>query len=112
MKKLLLVCACVLALWVSPLKSVASEPSVVIVRIADGGGNVHMALTGPNGRKEVLEFKAQTSLNTKGFLGSLQAASQGYHNVIEKLYREGYELKSTILNPTTNLTTLIFVKPG
>ena len=112
MKKLLLVCACLLALCGSPFPSMASEPSVVVVRIVDDGGNVYMALTGPNGRQQVLEFKAQTSLNTKGFLGNLQTASKGYQSVLEQLYQEGYELKSTLLNPTSNLTTLIFVKPG
>ncbi|GAB2710196.1 hypothetical protein GCM10011495_38470 [Hymenobacter frigidus] len=57
----------------------------------------------------MFEFKAQASLlNTKGFLSNLQAASKGYQSVLETLYREGYELKSTLLNPTT----LILVKPG
>ena len=113
MKKLLLVGACFLTLAGAPFPTRASEPSVVVVRIVDDGGNVYMALTGPNGLQQVFEFKAQASLlNTKGFLSNLQAASKGYQSVLETLYREGYELKSTLLNPTTNLTTLILVKPG
>ncbi|MFD1874850.1 hypothetical protein [Hymenobacter bucti] len=97
----------------SPFPSVAGEPSVVVVRILDGnGGNVHLALTGPNGRKEQREFKAPGCLGTKGLLGNLQAASQGYQEVTEKLYKESYALKSTLLNPTANLTTLVFIKPG
>ena len=47
-----------------------------------------------------------------GPLSNLQAVSKGYQSVLETLYWEGYELKNTLLNPTTNLTTLILVKPG
>ena len=113
MKKLLLVGACFLTLAGAPVPARASEPSVVVVRIVDDGGHVYLALSGPNGRQQVFEFKAQASLlNTKGLLSNLQAASTGYQRVLETLYREGYELKSTLLNPTTNLTTLILVKPS
>lgn len=105
-------CACLLALCGSPFSSWASEPSVIIVRIVDDGGNVYLAFAGPKGRQQVFEFKAQASLNTKGFLANLQAASNGYQSVLEKLYQEGYELKGSLLTPTANLTTLIFVKPG
>lgn len=83
MKNLFLTCACLLALLVSPLRLVAGEPSVVIVRIQDSGGNIAMALTGPNGRTELLEFKAST-MTQKG----LQASSQGYYTVIDKLYKK------------------------
>ena len=70
LKKLFAGCACWGALLGAPLPSRAGEPGVVGIRLLDGGGNVRWALTGPNGRNEVVAFQA-SSLNNKG----LQAAS-------------------------------------
>ncbi|MFD2718313.1 hypothetical protein ACFST9_06280 [Hymenobacter monticola] len=115
MKKLLILSACLLALWASPMPALAGEPSVVVVRIVDGGGQVFVTLAGPHGRKEEFTFKKESDKADGALFGAMHAATQGYQRVLEKLYREGYELKSTVpssATATNPFTTLVFVKPG
>ncbi len=111
MKKLFWLCACLLALLVNPVTCSAQSPDIVVVRIADAGGKVRCAITGAKGRSEVVEFDSGASEK------SLTAAGQGYYNVFDKLYQEGYSLQSTFTgqgiigsNVYTSLITLLFVK--
>ena len=108
MKKLFVMCACLLALMAGPATAQGVEPEVVIVRVYESAGKVLLVTTGPNGRSETVE--AVNGIDSK----KLAASGQAYHAVVTKLYSEGYGLTSTSTGPyaATNgtMTTLIFTK--
>ncbi len=106
MKKLLLLCACLLAL-ASPLRSVAGPPAdIVVVRIYEGSSTT-IIITRGEGKSEKIELVNGT--NDK----KLTQASEGYYKVFERLYQEGYTVQSTfstVFNANIGFTTLLFVK--
>lgn len=99
MKKLLLLCACLLAL-ASPLQ--ASPPEIVVVRIAEYGRQSVIIITRGQGKSEKMEFhQSATEFN------------EGYHKIFTKLYQEGYKLQGTFGTPMGTEggnATLLFVK--
>ena len=107
MKKLLLLCACLLALSVNPVLSHAGDPQMVVVRLHEYDTSVHLAITHGDGQTEFLKF--DSGITEK----RLMASAEGYHRVLLKLYQEGYVLQSTFsAAPTASgtFTTLLFVK--
>ena len=106
MKKLLLLCACLLAL-ASPLRAqtVASVSDIVVVRVLDGGGDFQVFITRGPGKTELLKFVG--GANEKDNIQS----NEGYYTFIAKLYKEGYKLQNSFIHgPNAYQTTLIFVK--
>ena len=103
MKKLLLLCACLLAL-ASPLRALAGPPAIVLVRILDNGPSIKVIITRGEGKSEQVEFDGGPSDK------KLPLASEGYYKVIHKLYQEGYTLQSTFNSTQGAYTTLLFVK--
>ena len=104
MKKLLLLCACLLV-WAAPLRAAAAPPEIVVVRVYDNGGSVSVVITRGEGKSELLNFEGGSS--DKKHI----QASEGYYTFINKLYQEGYTLQGSFVNSQfTTLTTLIFSK--
>ncbi|MBH8558981.1 hypothetical protein [Hymenobacter negativus] len=103
MKKLLLLGACLLALSMNPVRAYASDPDIVVVRVFDNGGSARVVISRAGGKNEVSSFNSGNG--EKG----LSDSGQGYLKVVQKLYSEGYSLKSTF-TADVFLTTLIFVK--
>jgi hypothetical protein len=60
---------------ISPFPLFADEPSVVIVRIIDGSGNICMSINGPNGRSEIVEVKGSSLGNQY-----LKDSGKGYYD--------------------------------
>lgn len=80
-------------------------PEVTIVRINDGGaGKGVIAIAHPDGTSESLDFDHRIS--GKG----LEAGAQGLRQVIQRLYQQGYSLKSTAGGQSGFVTTLVFVR--
>jgi hypothetical protein len=109
MKKLLLVCACLLALNAYPMQAQAGEPEVVIVQIwVNGIATPRMVITRGEGMSETSEFKA--GVNEKGMV----ASGETYQKAFSKLYQEGYTLQSTFSHNfgggIGNVVTLTFAK--
>ena len=107
MKKLFLLCVCLLALGVNSVRAQAAEPDIVVVRVCEYVGTVELAITRAPGKTEYQEFKNGT--NQK----SLVASSEGYYKALFKLYQEGYILQSTFTSAASasiSNTTLLFVK--
>ena len=102
MKKILLLCACLLALGFSPVAAQTGGPGVAVVSIVNINFSLKAVITREDGKSEVLEIPAGTSDK------SLIATSQGYQKLISKLYQEGYALKSTFGGERE--TNLVFVK--
>ena len=104
MKNLFLALSCALLLALSlPLRSVAAgPPEVVVVQIWEGGGNkVTAVISRGTGQSEKVEFGS--GVTEKG----LTQAGEGYQTLIQRLYLEGFTLKSTFGSP---YVTLIFTK--
>jgi hypothetical protein len=106
MKKLIFLCACLLALLATPMVSYAADPVVLVVRVYDSGSRVHLVISGVNEKSETHEFDSGT--NNK----SLAAAGREYQKLLTRIYQDGYSLKSTFSTTVDagNVTTLIFVK--
>ena len=105
MKKLLLLCACLLAL-ASPLRVQADPPEIIVVRIYEGGKTT-IIITRGEGKSEKVEIENGQSDK------KLVQASEGYYKIFERLYQEGYTLQSTfssVYSPSIGFTTLLFVK--
>ena len=104
MRKLLLLCICLLAL-ASPLRAqaVATPADIVVVRIYEGT-HITAIITRGEGKSEKVEF--ENGITDKW----LTQASQGYYKLFERFYGEGYVLQSTMTSSAGSLTTLLFVK--
>ena len=105
MKKLLLLCVCLLAL-ASSLRAAAAPPEIIVVRIYEGT-HTTIIITRGEGKSEKIEV--ENGVTDK----KLTQASESYYKVFERLYQEGYALQSTFSNiysANTGFTTLLFVK--
>ncbi len=104
MKKLLLLCACLLAL-AAPLRAAVVPPTdIVVVRIYDSGASINAVITRGEGRSEKVAFESGASDKR------LTDSGLGYYKLISNLYQEGYKLQSTISDGRSGLITLLFVK--
>jgi hypothetical protein len=106
MKKLLLLCACLLAL-ASPLRAAVAPPDLVVVRIYESIGTITAILTRGEGKSEKIEFDKGTTDK------HLTASSEGYYKLFQQLYREGYTLQTSFgmaRSADSGFTTLLFVK--
>ncbi len=107
MKNILLLCACLLAL-AAPLRAAVAPPvDIVVVRIYEGN-SITAFITRGTGKSEKVEFNSGTTDK------NMQLAGEGYYQLFQQLYQQGYTLQSTITAPG-NLTitayhTLLFVK--
>lgn len=106
MKKLLFLGACLVVLSSQPVMAQTGGPDIVIVRLAEGAGTIHAVITRGEGKSEEIEFP--NGSKNKGLI----ASSEGYYKMINKLYQEGYVLKSTFSSSNINAEnmTLLFVK--
>lgn len=89
-----------------PLRAVAGPPDIVVVRIYEGA-NVTAIITRGAGKSEKVEFPAGVSAK------NLTRTSEGYYQLFEKLYQEGYTLQSTMPtanSPASSFLTLLFVR--
>jgi len=105
MKKLFLLCACLLAL-AAPLRAVAAPPDIVVVRIYEGA-HTTIIITRGEGKSEKVEI--ENGISDK----KLIQANEGYYKVLEQLYREGYTVQSTfatVYDSNRGFTTLLFAK--
>jgi hypothetical protein len=104
MKKLLFLGACLVALASQPVKAQTTRPNVVVVQVYYTGmsGIQHIAITRGEGQTEDIEIKG-TFPN-----GSDHKAAEAYQRVVEKLFSEGYTLKSTFSLGTSPNVTLLF----
>jgi basic membrane lipoprotein Med (substrate-binding protein (PBP1-ABC) superfamily) len=103
MKKIFFFGSCLVALASSPVMAQTSEPEVVVMRVYDAGGTVHLVINRGKGKSELVTFSS--GVNDK----HLGEAAEGYQQALTKLYQEGYNLKSTFTT-SESLSTLIFVK--
>ncbi|QKG57294.1 hypothetical protein GKZ68_12090 [Hymenobacter sp. BRD128] len=109
MKKLLLLCACLLAL-ASPLRAQTAPPAdIVVVRIQDYRTSAVLFITRGEGKTE------RVAIDSKGLSldKNMTAVSEGYFKVIENLYREGYALQnssSISFQGDGGVTTYLFIK--
>lgn len=106
MKKLLLLCACLLAL-ASPLRAqtVVAPADIVVVRVRDSGGDFQVFITRGPGKTEILKFEGGA-----GDKKNIQS-NEGYYVFLSKLYQEGYKLQNSFINGDSAFrTTLIFVR--
>ena len=105
MKNLLFLCACLWAL-ATPLRAVAGPPDIIVVRIYEGN-SITVFITRGAGKSERVEFN--NGVNDK----NMTLASEGYYQLFQRLYQEGYTLQSTLTAPRTVTAayhTLLFVK--
>lgn len=105
MKKLVLLCACLLAL-AAPLRAAVAPPEIVVVRIYEGSHTV-IIITRGEGKSEKVEIA--NGITDK----KLIQASEGYYKVLEQLYQEGYAVQSTfstLYDTNRGCTTLLFAK--
>jgi hypothetical protein len=103
MKKLLLLSACLLALSSAPVKAQTAGPQVIVVQVYFTALNTgHLTITRGEGQIENIEFKSTHSRQTN--------EAETYQRVFNKLYQEGYLLKSTFGPGAGTLSTLIFAK--
>lgn len=105
MKKLFLLCACLLALVTQPCAA-AVPPEIVVVRIYEGIHTV-IIITRGEGKSEKIEVENGTTDKR------LIQANEGYYKVLEQLYQEGYTVQSTfstLYNTNVGFTTLLFAK--
>jgi hypothetical protein len=103
MKKLLFLGACLVALASQPVIAQTSVPQVIVVQVYFTGlGTGHLTVTRGEGQTEDIEFK-QTNIKQA-------TEAETCQRVFEKLYQEGYSLKSTFSPGTGGISTLIFAK--
>ena len=102
MKKILILCACLLVFSSSPVTAQTGGPSVAVVFITSTPISHKAVITREDGKSEVLEIPSGKSEK------NLTITSQTYQKLIAKLYQEGYTIKSTFGGELG--TTLIFVK--
>ena len=106
MKNFLLLCACLLAL-ATPLRAAAGPPAdIVVVRIFEGN-SITAFITRGTGKTEKVEFNSGS--NDK----NMQLAGEGYYQLFQQLYQQGYTLQSTVTAPRSTVAayhTLLFVK--
>ncbi len=106
MKKLLLLGACLWALATPP--GVAATPTdMIVVRIYEGT-HTTIVITRGEGKSEKIEI--DNGITDK----RLVQANEGYYQVFERLYQEGYTVQSTFTTAYAadrGFTTLLFVKP-
>jgi hypothetical protein len=106
MKKLLLLCAYLLALT-TPLRAAVAPPEIVVVRVYEGIGKVTLIITHGEGKSEKVEFgKGATDKN-------LTQRNEGYYWIFQHLYQQGYVLQSTFSaprSPEAGSTTLLITK--
>ena len=107
MKKLLLLCACLLAL-ASPLRALADPPAdIVVVRIYDYDNYVKIITTKGEGDTEKIETKSMNY--DKGAI----SVNEAYYKVLKKFYQEGYILQNSSTISSSNgvgRVTYILVK--
>lgn len=105
MKNLLFLCVCLWAL-ATPLRAVAGPPDIIVVRIYEGN-NITAFITRGAGKTEKVSFGNGTTDE------NMTLASEGYYQLFQRLYQEGYTLQSTITAPRSAYNayhTLLFVK--
>jgi hypothetical protein len=105
MKKLLLLCACLLALATLP-SAVAAPPDIVVVRIYEG---MHTTIIITRGEGKSEKIEVENGITDKKLL----QANEGYYKVFERLYQEGYTVQSTfttVYDANRGFTTLLFAK--
>lgn len=88
MKKLLVAGACLGAL-AGAAQAQAGPPDLVVVRIYEGDVKIHVSITRGQNTSEVLEFDNGTSDK------NLTRSGQGYYQLFQRFYQEGYVLQST-----------------
>lgn len=99
MKKLLFLGACLIAFASQPVLAQTGEPDVVLVHFYHlGTPKLHVTIVRGTGKPEEQEFK-----------GSDTEETQLCQQIITKLYREGYTLKSTFATSVAP-NNLLFVK--
>jgi glutathionyl-hydroquinone reductase len=107
MKKLFWLCACLVAVCVSPVLAQATNPEIVVVRVNEYRGKIKMTIVRGPGKTQYVEL--ENGVTEKG----LAASGEAYYTQFAKLYQEGYSLQSTFtatIDATTTNTTLLFVK--
>lgn len=92
-----------MALASSPVMAQTGGPDVVVVRIVEGAA-VYVTITRGVGKSE--EFEFANRYHGKGSASTVES----YHQLVSKLYQEGYSIKSTIATGNSASTILIFVK--
>lgn len=102
MKKIFLLCACLLAFVIPPLAAQTSGPGVAVVSFTRMNASYKAVISREDGRSELLEIPLGASDK------KCTETSQGYQKLISKLYHEGYALKSTFGGE--GRINLIFVK--
>ncbi|UYZ61225.1 hypothetical protein [Hymenobacter latericus] len=105
MNRLAFLLACLLVLGGSPV--LAEDPSVVVVRVNERSGMARLVIERGTGPQETLEFESGNNKTESA------SAAKNYHQVISKLYQQGYVLQSTIpgsTEPGFTWCTLVFVK--
>lgn len=111
MKKLLLLSACLLTLAARPAAAQTPTPDLVVVRVNETRRTVHFVITRGAGKSEDVELPKNGSFDQR-----MAGAGEGYHQVLSKLYQEGYSLQSSFVNvdgvsnSTSSVVTLVFVK--
>ncbi|GAC1377592.1 MAG: hypothetical protein NVS3B25_35730 [Hymenobacter sp.] len=106
MKKIILLCACLVVATASPGRAQAGGPEVVTVKVREGFHSLQIIVSRGTGKGEVFNFPSK-DLKAEG---APEAATQ---QVLATLYREGYTLKGTYGGGSDyfgNSNTLIFTK--
>jgi hypothetical protein len=100
MKKLFFLGACLVALTSQPVKAQTGGADITVVRVAENSGR--LVVVRPGGK--ATEHSLNMGLGLKG----LSESGQTIQTVMEGLYQEGYELKTTY--STGNVTTIILAR--
>lgn len=90
MKKLLLLCVCLLALAGS-LRAQTAAPDIVVVRIQDYQTSAKIFITRDEGKTEKIEVNIKGTAYEKG----MTSVNEAYYSVLKKLYQEGYTLQNS-----------------
>jgi hypothetical protein len=108
MKKILLLCACLLAL-AGPVLAQTGLSNIVVVRVRDYKTSAVFFITRGEGKTERVEVDVKGLSLDKG----MTAVSEGYYKVMEKLYQEGYILQNSSATADQSgggVLTYLFVK--
>ncbi len=88
MKKLLLLCACLLALAATPMRAQTTPADLVVVRIYEFGKKATTIITRGEQRSEVSEFEGTSYKNASKEL------NENFYRLLAGMYKEGYVVRS------------------
>lgn len=104
MKKLLLLSAGLLLAPYLPAQAQTSAPDMVVVKVSETQGSTLLVIVRGEGQSETIELEGGGGPN------AMTQSAKRVHQVLSRLYAQGYVLKSTFTGDHGSMSTLVLVK--